>query len=94
VIPDSEGRKALPLIESPTNRKWMEMDEQEINAAKEIITDLAKQMDSLTGLKTIMTDDECLANQAYKMIDEAIMYISDAIGISEAEMEKLTDTRG
>lgn len=72
----------------------MEMDEQEINTAKEIITDLAKQMDSLTGLKTIMTDDECLANQAYKMIDEAIMYISDAIGISEAEMEKLTDTRG
>lgn len=69
------------------------MDEKEINTAKEIITVLAKQMDRLTGLRTIMTDDDCLANQAYKTIEDAIMSISDAIGISESEMEKLMDTR-
>ena len=67
------------------------MDKQEIETAKNIITVLAKQMDRLTSLRTIMTDDGCKANQAYKTIEEAIYQISEAIGLSEKEMESLME---
>ena len=69
------------------------MSVEEINTAKEIITVLAKQMDRLTGLKTIMVSDDCVANKAYKKIEDAIYDISDAIGIGIIEMEELMDTR-
>ena len=67
------------------------LDEQEKQTAKDIITILAKQMDRLTSLRTIMTDDGCKANQAYQMIEEAIYNISDVIGLSEEEMESLME---
>lgn len=58
---------------------------------KGLIRELAKIQNQLTTSK-YMTSDDCPANKAYQSIEEAMSYLTEALGMTEDEAQEFLDS--